>query len=133
MEIREYTDYNEEEILRLYDAVGWSAYTENMPVLEQGFKHSLLILGAYEGDELIGIVRVVGDGYTIVFVQDLLVFPKSQRQGVGTALMKAVLERYSTVRQIELASDNMPQTRAFYNSVGFSDFTEIGCCGFMKC
>ncbi len=133
MEIREYKDYNKNEILRLYSEVGWTAYTKNMPVLEQGFKNSLLVLAAYENNELLGIIRVVGDGFTIVFVQDILVFPEKQRQGVGTALLKAVLDRYNDVRQIELATDNTPKTIAFYKSMGLSEFSEIGFCGFMRC
>ena len=132
MEIREYTDFNIDEIRRLYSEVGWTAYTENMPALEQGYKNSMLVLAAYENDELLGIIRTVGDGFTIVFIQDILVFPEKQRQGIGTALLKAVLDRYPNVRQIELATDNTPKTVAFYKSLGFSEFSEIGCCGFMK-
>lgn len=94
MEIREYVDFNTDEIKHLYSEVGWIAYTDNMPALEQGYKNSMLVLAAYEGDELLGIIRAVGDGFTIVFVQDILVFPEKQRQGVGTALLKAVLDRY---------------------------------------
>ena len=133
MEIKEYKEYKEDEIKRLYTEVGWSAYTENMQTLEQGYKNTLLVLAAYEGDELLGIIRVVGDGFTIVFVQDILVFPEKQRQGVGTALLKAVLEKYPDVRQIELVTDNTPKTVAFYKSLGFYELSEIGCCGFMRC
>ena len=133
MEIREYTEYREEEILRLYTEVGWTAYTKDMSALEQGYKHSLLVLSAYENEELFGIVRAVGDGHTIVFVQDILVFPEKQRQGVGTALLKAVLDRYPDVRQIELVTDNTPKTVACYKSLGFSELSEIGCCGFVRC
>ena len=133
MKIREYTEYREEEILRLYTEVGWTAYTKDMSTLEQGYKHSLLVLSAYENEELLGIVRAVGDGHTIVFVQDILVFPEKQRQGVGTALLKAVLDRYPDVRQIELVTDNTPKTVAFYKSLGFSELSEIGCCGFVRC
>lgn len=133
MEIKEYTRYQEDEIFRLYSQVGWTAYTENMAALKQGFQNSLLTLAAYENNELLGIVRVVGDGFTIVFVQDILVFPAKQRQGVGTALLKAVLERYANVRQIELTTDQTPETAAFYRSLGFTEFSEIGCFGFMKC
>ena len=132
MEIKEYTFFNKDEILRLYSSVGWTAYTNNFSALEQGFKNSLLVLAAYEKDELLGIIRVVGDGFTIVFIQDILVFPYKQRNGVGTALLQAVLNRYSTVRQIELVTDNTPQTIAFYKSLGFSEFSKIGCCGFMR-
>lgn len=133
MEIREYTDFRKDEILRLYSEVGWTAYTENMAALEEGYKNSLLVLAAYEGDELLGIIRAVGDGCTIVFVQDILVFPGHQRRGVGTALLKAVLDRYPDVRQVELVTDNIPKTVAFYKSLGFSELSEIGCCGFMRC
>ena len=133
MEIKEYKNYKEAEIRQLYTEVGWTAYTENLPVLKQGYKNSLLVLGAYENDELLGIIRVVGDGFTIIFVQDILVFPKRQRKGVGTALLKAVLDRFSNVRQIEVTTDNDPKTVAFYKSLGFSEFSEIGCCGLMRC
>ena len=132
MEIREYIDYNEEEIRNLYTSVGWTAYTENMPALMQGYQNSLLVLAAYEGEELLGIIRAVGDGYTIVFVQDILVYPDKQRQGTGTALLKAVLEQYPKVRQFELVTDNTPKTIAFYKSLGFSELSETGCCGFIR-
>ena len=132
MEIKEYKEYKTDEIRRLYTEVGWNAYTDNMTALELGYKNSLLVLAAYEGDELLGIIRVIGDGYTIVFIQDILVFPSKQRQGIGTALLKAVLERYSDVRQIELTTDNTDKTVSFYKSLGFAEFSEIGCCGFMR-
>lgn len=132
MELKEYTKFNADEILSLYTQVGWTAYTENMPALERGYKNSLFVLAAYENDELLGLVRVVGDGATVIFVQDILVFPAIQRRGIGTALLKAVLDRYSDVRQIQLTTDNTPKTVAFYQSLGFTELSELGCCGFMK-
>lgn len=132
MEIREYQTYNEQEILSLYTSVGWTAYTDAPDTLRQGFEHSLLTLAAYENGQLVGLIRTVGDGYTIVFVQDILVFPEYQRKGIGTALLQAVLDRFSHVRQMELATDDTPKTIAFYKSLGFSPMCEIGCCGFMR-
>lgn len=132
MEIKEYKEYQEDEIQTLYAAIGWTAYTEDLPALERGFQNSLLVLAAYEDGELIGLIRAVGDGATVVFVQDLLVAPQKQRQGVGTALLKAVLDRYSNVRQLLLTTDNTPKTIAFYKSLGFSDLSTLGCCGFMR-
>lgn len=132
MEIREYRTYNEAEILRLYASVGWTAYTDHPDVLREGFANSMLTLAAYESEQLMGIIRAVGDGHTIVFVQDILVFPEYQRKGVGTALLQAILDRYSHVRQIELATDNTEKTVAFYRAMGFRELSEFGCCGFMK-
>ena len=132
MEIREYLEYNEEEILRLYSSVGWTAYTDQPKVLREGFEKSMLVLAAYEGDELLGIIRTVGDECTIVFIQDILVFPKHQRKGVGSQMIQSVLERFRHVRQIELATDNTPGIAAFYKSQGFEEMSELGCCGFMR-
>lgn len=132
MRLDVYTNYDEEEILRLYDSVGWTAYTSSPEKLRKGFENSLLTLAAYDGDTLQGQIRVVGDGHTIVFVQDILVFPKYQRQGIGTALLQTILERYHDVRQIELATDDTPKTKAFYRSMGLREFSECGCCAFMK-
>ena len=132
MEIRAYQTYNEGEILSLYNSVGWTAYTAHPEVLHKGFDHSLLTLAAYEGEQLLGIIRVVGDGYTIVFVQDLLVFPEHQRKGIGSALLQAVLNQYRHVRQIELATDRTQTTIAFYKSMGFQEMSEVGCCGFIR-
>lgn len=132
MEIREYTGYNEDEIRRLYEAVGWTAYLKDTEALKKGFMHSLLVLAAYDNEGLSGIIRVVGDGHTVVFIQDLLVYPKKQRQGIGTALVKAVLNRFPNVRQIQLTTDNAPLAAAFYTSLGFTELSGIGCCGFMR-
>ncbi|MDD6875905.1 MAG: GNAT family N-acetyltransferase [Subdoligranulum sp.] len=132
MKIKEYTEFKKDEIWQLCTQVGWTAYTENMTALEQGYKNSLLVLAAYENEELLGIVRVVGDGATIILVQDILVYPQKQRQGIGTSLLKAVLERYADVRQIQLVTDNTPKTVAFYQSLGFVELEKLGCCGFMR-
>ena len=132
MEIRAYTEYNEAEILGLYASVGWTAYTDDPAALRNGFANSLLTLAAYEEAALAGLIRVVGDGHTIVFVQDILVRPQFQRRGIGSVLLQAVLNRYAGVRQIELLTDDTPETAAFYRSMGFRELTELGFRGFMK-
>ncbi len=130
--IRDYAPYREGEILPLYESVGWTNYTRDPKMLESAYRNSLLALGAYEGEKLVGVVRTVGDGCSIVWIQDILVLPDYQRKGIGTALMKAVLERFVHVYQIELATDDTEKTKAFYRSLGFSPLHEIGCCGFLK-
>lgn len=130
--IKEYKDFKYDEINNLYEQLGWRAYTENMDALEQGFKNSLKVLAAYEDEKLLGLIRAVGDGFTIVFIQDLLVLAEQQKKGIGTALIQAMLNLYPEVRQIELATDISPKTIAFYKSQGFRELSEIGCCGFMR-
>lgn len=132
MQIKEYKDFNIDEIKNLYDAVGWKVYTDNMDNLMRGYENSLKVLAAFDGNKLIGIIRAVGDGFTIVFIQDILVIPSEQRKGIGKALVKAMINLYPKVRQIELATDIDTKTISFYKSLDFREFSELGCCGFMR-
>ena len=126
MEIIEYQTYHEEEIILLYASVGWTAYTDAPDALQRGFDKSLLTLATYDGDTLIG------DGETIVLVQDLLVFPQYQRRGIGTALMRAMMDRFANVRQFQLVTDDTEKTIAFYRSLGLRDLSVLGCRSFMR-
>lgn len=130
--IKEYTQYNENEILNLYKSVGWTNYSDKPEMLKNAYANSLKILGAYENEKLLGIIRVVGDGYSIVFIQDILILPDYQHRGIGTALIKKILEMYKNVYQKELLTDNTEKTIQFYKSVGFEMDTDIGCRAFLK-
>lgn len=132
MEVKEYSLYHRDEILDLYESVGWTNYTARPEMLKGAYENSLLTLAAYEDKALVGIVRVVGDGASIVFIQDLLVRPEFQRKGIGTALMKAVLERYPAVYQMELMTDDTEKTAAFYQSMGFQRAESLGCRAFLR-
>lgn len=90
------------------------------------------MLGAYDYDKLVGIIRAVGDAKTIVFVQDIIVLPKYQRKGIGTKLLKTLMDKYKDVYQMELLTDNTEKTKAFYRSVGFINSDEVGCVSFIR-
>ena len=130
--IREYEDYNEDEILNLYKSVGWVNYVNNPDMLKNAYTNSLKILAAYENDELLGIIRVVGDGYSIVYIQDIIVLPEYQRCGIGTALLNKILEIYQNVYQKTLLTDNTEKTIQFYKSIGFTMDMDMECRAFVK-
>ena len=132
MLIKQYDVYNESEILNLYRSVGWTAYTQEPAALQKGFQNSLLILAAYVDTQLVGLVRLVGDGATIIFIQDLLVHPDWQRKGIGSKLLQEVFVRYQEVRQIELLTDETDTTVRFYHANGMLKASEIGCCAMIK-
>ena len=132
IEIREYTDFDLDEITGLYQAVGWTNYTARAGMLREAYEHSLCVLGAYLGDRLIGLLRAVGDGVSVVFIQDLLVLPEFQGQGVGKKLLHTVMDRYKTVYQMELLTDDTEKNASFYRSAGFFPAGEMGCISFIR-
>lgn len=132
MEIREYEHFRLDEIVNLYRSVGWSNYLERVNTLQEAYESSLHVLGAYDSGQLVGVIRVVGDGQTIVFVQDIIVLPKYQRKGIGTKLLRTLMDKYKHVYQMELLTDNTEKTKAFYRSVGFTVADEMCCVAFIK-
>lgn len=130
--VKEYRKYNEEEILNLYRSVGWANYVNEPEMLRNAYANSLKIFGAYEGEKLLGIIRVVGDGHSIVYIQDIIVLSEYQRHGIGTALLQRVLDTYENVYQKILLTDNTERTIQFYKSLGFQMDTEIECRAFLK-
>ena len=118
-----------EDILHLYQAVGWTNYTNQPQMLEQALSHSLAIYLVLDGDTVVGLIRLVGDGFSSVFVQDLIVLPSYQRQGIGSALMKEALEDYKEVYQVQLATEQTEKNVGFYRSMGFETLSTYDCTG----
>ena len=121
-----------EEVLPLYEAVGWTNYTQKPEMLEAAYKNSLHIIGAFNDEEkLVGVLRAVGDRASILFIQDILVTPEYQHEGIGTKLLQLTLEKYKNVYQIQLATDDSTKTVSFYESNGFTSLTSLNCVSFI--
>lgn len=121
-----------EQLLALYDSVGWSAYTCEPDRLERAVAASLAVFTAWDGPRLAGLLRAVGDGETILYIQDLLVTPAWQRRGVGRRLMAACLEAYPHVRQKVLLTDHTEGNLAFYRACGFLPSGDYGCAALLR-
>ena len=118
-----------EDVLHLYQAVGWTNYTNQPQMLEQALSHSLVIYLVFDGDAVVGLIRLVGDGFSSVFVQDLIVLPSYQRQGIGSSLMKEALEDFKEAYQVQLATEQTEKNVGFYRSMGFETLSTYDCTG----
>lgn len=111
------------QVLALYEGVGWSAYTKEPERLLKGLAQSQVIT-AYVEEQLVGLIRCITDGQTILYIQDLLVAPEFQRQKIGQRLLKKMLANHLSIRQKVLITDNTEKTRRFYEACGFSSVEE---------
>ena len=127
--IRNQQSVDLDDVLHLYQAVGWTNYTNQPQMLAQALTHSLAIYLARDGEKIVGLVRLIGDGFSSVFVQDLIVLPSYQRQGIGSALMKQALADYKDAYQVQLATDESEKTLGFYHSLGFETLSSFQCTG----
>lgn len=129
---KENKNINVEQLEKLYNDVEWFAYTNDLPLLQQALSQSLDVLSAWDGDELVGLVRIIGDGLTIIYVQDILVLNTYQNQGIATELMKQILNKYSHVRQKVLLTEEAPDVRHFYEKNGFQSCDKGSLVAFAK-
>ena len=118
-----------EDDLHLYQVVGWTNYTNQPQMLEQALSHSLVIYLALDGDAVVGLIRLVGDGFSSVLVQDLIVLPSYQRQGIGRSLMKEALKDYKDAYQVQLVTEETERTLEFYRFMGFETLSTYDCTG----
>lgn len=97
----------------LREAVGWNRMERDLA--DPRLQHSLHLC-AYDGERLIGYAAIVGNGVTDAYIQDVMVHPDYQHQGVGTQLMERVLAR--------LESDGIYMVSVIYGEEALKPFYE---------
>ncbi len=78
------------EYLGIRKMVNWKKLSEVQA--KKALDNSLYYVGAYKGDELVGLGRIVGDGAVICYVQDLIVIPKYQGKGIGSRILNTLID-----------------------------------------
>nr|WP_275436748.1 GNAT family N-acetyltransferase [Helcobacillus sp. ACRRO] len=121
------------ETLALYDSVGWAAYTQQPDVLMSALAGSTTVVTARDGrGGLVGLARVISDGVSIAYLQDVLVHPDHHRRGLGAALVDAAFEPHRSVRQNVLMTDTEARQAAFYESLGFTEMHAADVRGYVR-
>jgi GNAT superfamily N-acetyltransferase len=105
---------------RLRQAVGWGVYEED--VIERALHGTLYGVCAFVDGQLVGTARVIGDGGMVYYIQDVIVLPAYQGQGIGTQMMDRVMDylrahaSHNTIIGLMAACGKEP----FYEKYGFT-------------
>lgn len=84
-------------------------------------RHSLGWVTARHGDDLVGFANVVWDGLVHAWLQDVMVVPSAQRQGIGMGLVSAARDGARDAGCEWLHVDFDDELADFYiNSCGFA-------------
>ena len=107
-----------EQIQALFLSVGW--VSGKYPTrLHKALMHSSTVLTAWDGDQLVGLVRLLDDSELVAYMHYVLVNPAYHGQGIAGTMIEMVKEKYKDYLYIEI----MPEERknaAFYHRFGFS-------------
>jgi len=113
--------WDEEEIAALYKAGGWwkeEYKTEDLPHLILG-SFAFAVATDNKTGRAIGMGRVIADGVSDGYVQDLVVLPEYRKSGIGTQIIAILVSRclQSGITWIGLIAE--PDTEKFYSPLGF--------------
>jgi GNAT superfamily N-acetyltransferase len=100
--ILKYNELDVDTYLALRAGVQWKRLSRAQA--ETALKNSICVITAYEGTQAVAMGRIVGDGAVICYVQDLIVLPEHQGQGIGSEVLLALR---SYVEQLRLNHTEM--------------------------
>ena len=107
-------------IAGFYLSAGWLAPGEDDTFLVPAFRGAFLAAGAFDGDLIVGSARVLSDGCSDAYIQDVVVDPAYRGQGIGRGLIGLLTEELKKhgIDWIGLVGE--PGTEAFYRKLGWS-------------
>jgi GNAT superfamily N-acetyltransferase len=80
-----------DDFIRLFDSAGWGK--PDRELVATSLKNSYVTFAVKNGDEVIAMARLIGDGGMAFFLKDLIVAPGYQGKGIGKSLL-AYIEDY---------------------------------------
>ena len=87
-----------EEYLTLREKVGWKKLTDKQAT--QALANCLYKVKAVDEDgQVVGMGRVVGDGAVVCYIQDLIVVPQVQTQGIGSQIIQKLMAYVESLRE----------------------------------
>ena len=104
------------DLADLRESVGWSRMEKeyNDPLLTSYYH-----IAVYEKEALVGYIDCVSNGVTDAYIQDLMVHPHYQGRGIGTDLMKKMID-YLKKKHIYMISVVFEEKlKSFYEKFGF--------------
>ena len=118
--INEFSGDMLERIAGFYVQAHWIAADDDPSFLLPALKGSTLVAGAFdENGTVIGCARVLSDGCSDAYIQDVFVDPAFRGQGIGSALINTLTLKLkeSGVDWIGLVGE--PGTEKFYSKLGW--------------
>lgn len=117
----EYTDekrFTVEDVERLFTSVGWVSGTFPHR-LHKALMGSSTVFTAWDGDRLVGLVRVLDDGEMTAYMHYVLVDPAYHGHGIASVLVNMVKDRYRDYLYIEVMPEES-KNASFYERFGFT-------------
>jgi len=111
-----------QEFNRLRKAVGWEEREiQDIKLALKNTKYIVVVKD--ENNENIGMARIIGDEGIYYYIQDVIVLPKYQNEGIGKQIMEKIMKYIELHKKKGLFVGLMSakQKEGFYKKFGFME------------
>jgi GNAT superfamily N-acetyltransferase len=109
-----------EQFFELFETTGWNAlYRVSASDLQRALEGSWHVIAAYDGEQLVGLGRVVSDGVLYAMIYDMIVRPSHQGRGIGTAILHKLVEACKSAGLGDIQLFSAKGQADFYRKRGF--------------
>lgn len=99
----------------LNEKVGWGS--RNVDIVERALRNTLFGITVFDDDKVVAMARIIGDESIFLYIQDVIVIPEYQGNGIGKEIMNILLEKINECKKIN------PNIRVYLGaSTGKEDF-----------
>jgi len=120
IEIKFVDSWSEDEIESLYKAGGWwkSNYDKSLinPMISGSFVFVVVI--DLKNNKTIGMGRVISDGVSDGYIQDLVILPEYRGKGIGKKLVKSLIDYCFSKGLVWIGLIAEPGSEKFYSDLG---------------
>lgn len=114
--------FTKEAVQELFLSVGWvSGQYPNR--LHKALMNSDTVITAWDGENMVGLVRVLDDSELVAYIHYVLVDPKYQGKGIAKQMIEKIKEKYKKFLYIEIMPEEGKNV-SFYEKLGFQVMTE---------
>jgi ribosomal protein S18 acetylase RimI-like enzyme len=119
--IRLVDSWNEDEIVRLYHAGRWWKDEYDPRSIDGLIRGSFAFAVAIDpaSGHAVGMGRIISDGVSDGYLQDLVILPEFRHQGIGRKIVATLIKKChdAGISWISLIAE--PDTEIFYKPLGF--------------
>lgn len=124
-------NFTQQAVQDLFLSVGWISgkYPSR---LYKALLHSSAVLTAWDGDQLVGLARILDDSEMLAFIHYVLVKPDYQGQGIAGTFLEMIKKKYKDYLYIEVMPTES-KNAAFYQKHGLkimADGVPMQICNF---
>ena len=123
IQIKLVDSWPEQVVVSLYKMGGWWKESYDSSLIQSMIKGSFVFAIVVDtiNDKAIGMGRVISDGISDAYIQDLIIMPEYRKKGIGKKLVKTLIDYCISKKLVWIGLIAEPGSEDFYKDLGLKN------------